>query len=211
MDLSLEKKMFNNLQNTNFGIKIIVSDLAYEKKPFSKLIEENKYINSPLTMQGAKFLGDEGFTDGAIICTAGFLKAKDGDEFFMFHLNPDNSENSWEKIKTGFLNAEKRLSCCGAKGLEGFLIGADSSDKYGMGKADYIIDFFQKTRVKFSALIGQIYMPWANLHYSLPKNEATVTFHNCESVKNIKGLKRFFSKVIEGNNDIFEFGEKDAQ
>ena len=197
--------MINNLQNTNFQAKIIPSKKLYNAKALGDLIEQGKYVDSPWTLKESRFSPDECFTEGAITCTTGFLKAKGGKEFYMFHLDPHCGENLiWGQISRGLAEVQERLKADGKKVLEGFLLGASSSDEHSMEQAKNLIKFFKQTGVNFSALLGQKDQPLANLHYSLPKNEATITFDHCNELRKERDLNKSFSEVIIGD-DEFEF------
>lgn len=198
--------MLNSLQTINFRSNIIVSSSEFSAKPLTRLINKKKCISYPCTIQTAGFFDDEAFTPGAITCTSGFLKARGGKKFFMFHLNPENSSNSWTEIEKGFLNAKQELIGKGAEILEGFLLGAYSSQDFSMALAKNLIDFFRgkEMNVRFSALLGQKNMPFAHLHYLLPKNEAVVYFKDCDKAKKIEDLGNYFSETIFGD-DTFEF------
>lgn len=200
--------MISNSQNTNFGTKIVVSREAYDRKPLWFLRKFGKSVEFPWTMKESKFLKRQGFTSGAVTCTSGILKVKDGDEFYIFHINPDRKENSWSVVKNELVKAQERLKQ-GNKDvvLEGFLIGANPQFLKSIEYAQDMMRFFKETGVHFSALLGQK-TPYADLHYSQPKDTVTIAFPYCREVKDFSGLEKTFSHVVIDDGDTIQFGQK---
>lgn len=202
--------MLNNLQNTNFGMKIIVTS---EYNLFNKiwgLESQGKYVGSPWKMKDANFFNDEALTDGIGPCTAGFLKVKDGDRFFMFHLIPTNP---WKEVEDKIVAVYDELKK-GKDTMEGFLIGAvDYINNYGNSilQANNLSNLYKNLGIKFTALLGRYGCNSEILHYSLPENKISITLNKKHIPESVEELKSSFSKIIRGDGDGFEFGEKNVQ
>lgn len=196
--------MLNNLQNTNFKSKIIVSKNCFNSKPLLELKQQGKYVGFPWTMEQAKFFNEEGYTDNVGVCTAGILKQKGGDKFFLFHLIPSCD---WEEVEKGLKGVCEAFKKTG-KDIESFLIGGWIYKDMGMEEGINIVNLFQNLGVKTTALFGQKNFGGSALHYSLPKDEATIIFNDCNTVTDVNELKKPFSKIILGDCDSFEFEGK---
>lgn len=219
--------MINTSQNTNFKSRIVVSSSAYQAKPLRELEKSGKLFGFPsFSLDEVKFLLNEGFTAEMRTCSAGTMKAKDGNEFFGFHFDAHDPEypwkksyNAWHHLEKGLLDAQERIRG-GVKNtqLRGFLFGAYSAHDFenrdeSMEQAQNLVRFFQDTGVKFSALLGQRSKKYgagreetvSHFHYSLPKDEYTVSFNKCSDVKTIEDLRKSFEIVILDEGDTFEF------
>lgn len=197
--------MINNSQNTNFKSRIVVSQTAYNALPLASLCKQGKSVDI-WTAKGSKFLKEDGFTSRIEDCTAGIIKAKGGDEFYMFHFDPEEkTENDWDNVEKTLIAAQERLR----KGnprvpLEGLLVGAKVEYKSSVDQAWNLLNFLQGTGVKVSSLLFQAQNGVSNIHYSLPKDEMTLCFNTFMSPQNEEELACKFSH-IEPDGDIFEF------
>lgn len=197
--------MINNAQNTNFKSRIVVSQTAYNALPLASLSKQGKVVDT-WTPKGAKFLKEDGFTSRIEDCTAGIIKAKGGDEFYMFHFDPkDKTENDWDKVEETLIAAQGRLRKANPNTpLEGFLVGAKIGYKSSVDQAWNLLNFLQDTGVKVSSLLLQAQNGVSNIHYSLPKDEMTICFNTFMSPRNEDELAYKFSH-IEPDGDMFEF------
>lgn len=181
-------------------MNIVVSRRAFDAKPILELEKLGKTVCSPWTPSQTIYSKDEAVLEGAVVCTTGILKAKGGDEAAVFHFDPE--ANTLDEIQRHLKEVQERLKTTGSEKLEGFLFGASDFIKSSRVQAKGIMKHFEKTKVDFAALLMQKNHPWANLHFSLPKNEATVTFWKCQNLKYPKELKGAFKEVVSGTHNF---------
>lgn len=194
------------------GTKIIVSRKAYQQMPLEKLRQAGKSVEHPWTLRKSIFVRDEGFADDIKYCTAGLLKAKGGDEAYIFHLHPDNADNDWQTIEDGLMEVQQRLRKGNAGTvLKSFLVGArrkkdvqwpGSSNSKTSQLAGHLLHFFRRTDVETSAFLIQDPEVVSAFHYSLPKDEITLYTNSLELCsKPIETLDGLYARRIINQND----------
>lgn len=196
--------MINNLQNTNFKSRIVVSSKAYNAKPLEELYKCGKSVEGPWTLKEAKFLSDEGYTDGISTCVAGILKEKNGNNFYIFHFYPHDNVNPWPKLKRGLRAAIKKLKNGNPKAqLEGIMIGGKNHFIESKRQADNLVRLLKKSRINMTELLLQPGYGISDFHYSLHKDE--MTFHFNFLTRSHKDLGEHFEKIDIKDSDTFEF------
>lgn len=198
--------MINNLQNTNFKSRILISRQDYLAKPLVELRKSGRSVDSPWTMQQAGFFCTEGFTDDIEDCTAGILKAKRGNEFYMFHFDPEEKfQNSWDKLEEGLSKVVDKLKNGNPNTpLEAFLVGSKLGYKNSVDQAWNLLGFLQERCVNVGAMLFQEQNGLSHLYYSLPNDEMTVFTKGLNPIKDMNDLEYKYSCIMQGNHQ-FEF------
>lgn len=173
------------------------------------------FVGYPYSLQESKFIQTEGYTERMLQCTAGLLKARGGDEAYIFHLHPDNIHNNWQAVKDELTGVQERLKKQNPNTiLEGFLVGAKARkdvewpnppNSKTRQQANNLLKFFQQTGVEFSAFLIQAKDIVSCFHYSLLEDEITLYVNSLELCKKpIKTLNGLYSKRLIGKNDKIE-------
>lgn len=197
------------------GMKIVVSRKAYQQMPLEKLRQAGKSIEHPWTLKESIFVRDEGFTDDIKYCTAGLLRARGGDEAYLFHLHPDNVDNTWQDIENELVAVQQRLRKGNANTiLKNFMVGArrkkdvkwpGSANSKTSQLAGRLLHFFNRTDVETSALLIQDSEVVSAFHFSLPKDEITLYANSLELCsKPIETLDGLYARRIIAPNDEIE-------
>ena len=194
----------NISNNPSFGANILVTEAPNFKKLPLKLLKESKqYIGAPWTVKDAvKFL-DEGFTDGAIVCTSMFLKNQQNG--CLLHLQPQNINNTNEAVAKTLIGAISKLREAGQE-VTAFLTGGcsfyfPSEDFYGLIK-----DVLKQEKVPFSAVWGAKSSPLTDLFASIPRQELIVNHNlNNKVVKSRQDIEKLYTDVFVHKGDEFIF------
>lgn len=207
--------MINNLQNTNFGTKIVVSPYKCNKKQYFRLFGGEKYVAPSYSMQEpeAKFLRGEGISLGAVVCTIGLIKPKiikPDSEFFLCHVLPGVPIGAMKReITKGIADAQNKLRLKASE-LSVFLIGAEESDPWSMATAGHFVDSFEKNGIEYSAMLGQKgKSPSSNLHYDVSPDIVTIDFVGMDGIKSFDGLNNSFDIKKLAQGDTLEFRKGD--
>lgn len=209
-----------NIQNTNFKSRIVVSSWAYREKPLYNLESMGKYVCGRWHINDAKTL-NEGFSDGAGPCTIGFLKAKGMKKGYLFHLDPthlfsldsDDFGKLFEPIQktiTGVVENLRKQSGAEKPEVEGILTGGCLKFEDSILQYKKLMELFDNLKVGYSALLGQKrFTAGTNMHASVPKDEYTLELSDCIAKTGSKEgdhaeLQKYFDVVKIRPEDTIE-------
>lgn len=191
-----------NQNPPNFKAKIKFAKSCYGVLPANKMFAKDSYVGFPWQIENSKIVS-EGYSDCASVCTIGFIKPKDGDKGYLFHLIP--MYNPFEKI-------EKQLSAVienfqKQKGaVEAILSGASIHSETSMKQAENLMKLFDNLGVEYSAFLGQKIgrekTEGVNMFVSIPRDEYIISVGSSVPEK----LEHKFKIVKKSSNDeiIFE-------
>lgn len=147
--------MINTVQNKNqinFGMKIKISNKAFDKIDMFDLMEADKYVSGNGNIHHAIF-SHEGISTNASICTMGFVKPKEHFDGWFFHANPGDKVETLNEQITGAVKWLKKT--CRLEEIEAFVTGANHFDEESMFKCKKILEILDDNKVDFSAIAGQ--------------------------------------------------------
>lgn len=204
--------MLVNPNTPNFKGNIIFSRKAYSQLPIDELFAKNKCVDSPWLITDSKML-DEGFTDGASVCTMGFIKPKGGKEGYLFHCIP--SSNPFDKIKEAIVPVIQKFQE-GGQIVEGILVGANFSNKDSFWKAERFMELFDGFNIKYSAFLGQLPVenqsprfmnenPRMDMFVSVPRDEYILSSFDGPELFNQGELVNRFHVIKRAAQDRFIF------